>query len=39
MIFLMKNPAIARIIINKGNKISRFTNTRDRGGPPDIRMN
>ena len=35
----MKNPSIAGIIINKDNKISRFTNTRDRGRPPNISMN
>ena len=29
----MKNPAIARVIINKDNKILRSTNTRDRGRP------
>ena len=34
-----KKPAIAGIIINKDNKISRSTNTRDRGRPPNIRMN
>ena len=39
MMFHMKNLAIAGIIINKDNKISRSTNTRDRGRPPDIRMN
>ena len=39
MMFYMKNPAIARVIINKDNKISRSTNTRDRGRPPSIRMN
>ena len=39
MMFHMKNPVIARIIINKNNKISRSTNTRDRGRPSDIRMN
>ena len=37
--FHMKNPVIAGIIINKDNKISRSTNIRDRGKPPDIRMN
>ena len=37
--FHMKNPAIAGIIINKDNKISRSTNTRDRGRPLDIRIN
>ena len=37
--FHMKNPTIARIIINKDNKISRSTNTRDRGTPPNIKMN
>ena len=35
----MKNPAIARIIINKDNKISRSTNTKDRRRPSDIRIN
>ena len=35
----MKNLAIAGIIINKDNKISRFTNTRDRGRLADIRIN
>ena len=34
-----KKPAIAGIIINKDNKISRSTNIRDRGRPLDIRMN
>ena len=37
--FHMKNPAIVGIIINKDNKISRSTNTRDRGRPLNIRMN
>ena len=37
--FHIKNPAIARVIINKDNKISRPTNTRDRGKPLNIRMN
>ena len=37
--FHMKNSAIARIIINKDNKISVSTNTRDKGRPLDIRMN
>ena len=31
MMFHMKNPTIVKIIINKDNKISRPTNTRDRG--------
>jgi len=35
----MKNLAIAGIIINKDNKISRSTNIRDRRRPPNIRMN
>ena len=35
----MKNPAVVEIIINKDNKISRFTYTRDRRRPIDIRMN
>ena len=35
----MKNPVVAGIIINKDNKISRSTNTRDGGRPPYIRMN
>ena len=35
----MKNPAIAIIIINKDNRISRSTNTKDRTRPPDIRIN
>ena len=35
----MKNPAIARIIINKDNKISRSTNTKNRRRPSDIRIN
>ena len=39
MMFHMKNLAIVGIIINKDNKISRSTNTRDRGRLPDIRMN
>ena len=39
MMFHIKNPAIARLIINKDNEISRPTNTRDRGRPPNIRMN
>ena len=39
MMFHIKNPAIARVIINKDNKILRLTNTRDRGRPPNIRMN
>ena len=39
MMFYMKNPAIAEIIINIDNKIPRSTNTRDRGKPSDIRMN
>ena len=34
----MKNPAIARVIINKDNKISRSTN-RDKGRPLNIGMN
>ena len=38
-IFHMKNPTIARITINKDNKISRSTNTRDRGRLPDIKIN
>ena len=45
--FHIKNLAIAREIINKDNKISRPTNTRDRERPPtrdrerppNIRMN
>ena len=37
--FYIKNPAIARVIINKDNKIPRLTNMRDRGRPPNIRMN
>ena len=39
MMFHIKNPAITRVIINKDNKISRPTNTRDREKPPNIRMN
>ena len=39
MTFHIKNPAIARIIINKDNKILRSPNTRDRGRPLNIRMN
>ena len=35
----IKNPNIARVIINKDNKISRPTNTRDRGRPSNIKMN
>ena len=37
--FHIKNLAIARVIINKDNKISKPTNTKDRGRPPNIRMN
>ena len=37
--FHIKNPAIARVIINKDNKIPKPTNTRDKGRPPNIRMN
>ena len=37
--FYIKNPAIAKVIINKDNKIPRPTNMRDRGRPPNIRMN
>ena len=37
--FHIKNPAIARVIINKDNKISKPTDTIDRGRPPNIRMN
>ena len=37
--FHIKNPAIARVIINKDNKISKPTNIRDRGRLLNIRMN
>ena len=37
--FYMKNPAITKVIINKDNKISKSTNTIDRGRPPNIKMN
>ena len=37
--FHIKNPAIARVIINKDNKISRPTNTRNKEKPPNIKMN
>ena len=37
--FHIKNPVIARVIINKDNKIPRPTNSRDRGRPPKFRMN
>ena len=37
--FHIKNPAIARVIINKDNKISRPANTRDRRKPPNIKIN
>ena len=36
--FHIKTPAIARVIINRDNKISRPTNIRDRGRPPNIRI-
>ena len=39
MMFHIKNPIIAGIIINKDNKISGSINTRDRGRPLDIIMN
>ena len=39
MMFHIKNPTIARVIINKNNKISKSTNTRDKGRPPNLRMN
>ena len=38
-IFHLKNPAIARVIIKKDNKIARPTNTRDRGRLSNIKMN